>query len=61
MEAAARTLRGQPVPRRIVLPADIIDASNWAQWDLPYEARPRPDWDAVAVACGQWKTTKEMT
>lgn len=61
MEAAARTLRGQPVPRRIVLPADIIDATNWTEWDRPYEARPRPDWDAVAAAYGQWKTTKETT
>ena len=61
MEAAARHLRGQPVPRRIVLPADIIDASNCADWDRPYEARPRPDWDAVTAACGEWRTTKETT
>lgn len=59
MEAAARTLRGQPVPRRIVLPADIIDEMNWAAWDRPYEARERPDWDATVAAHGEWNTTKE--
>ena len=61
MEAAARTLRGQPVPRRIVLPADIIDDTNWAAWDRPYEARERPDWDATVAAHGEWNTTKEKT
>lgn len=61
MEAAARYLRGQPVPRRIELPADIIDETNWQAWDRPYEARERPDWDATVAAHGKWKTTKEET
>jgi ribose transport system substrate-binding protein len=59
MEAAARYLRGQPVPRRIVLPADIIDGTNCAAWDRPYEARERPDWDATVAVHGQWNTQKE--
>lgn len=50
MEAAARFLRGESVPRRIVLPANIIDDSNWAAWDRPYEARPLPDWVATVGA-----------
>ena len=47
MEAAARFLRGEKVPRRIILPADIIDRSNCAAWDLPYEARPLPEWNST--------------
>lgn len=53
MEAAARFLCGEKVPRRIVLPADIIDGTNWAAWDRPYEARPHPDWDATVAAYGE--------
>jgi ribose transport system substrate-binding protein len=48
-EMAVRHLRGQPVPRRIVLPADIIDSSNAAEWDRPYEQRVCPDWDRAAA------------
>jgi ribose transport system substrate-binding protein len=39
-ECAARHLRGEPVPARIELPVQIVDASNYAQWNLPYEQRP---------------------
>lgn len=53
MEAAARFLRGEKIPRRIVLPADIIDESNWAAWDRPYETRPHPDWDTAVAAFGE--------
>ncbi|MBI4293803.1 MAG: sugar ABC transporter substrate-binding protein [Betaproteobacteria bacterium] len=50
MEAAARHLRGEAVPRRIELPTDIIDETNWTAWDRPYEARARPDWDSTVRA-----------
>ena len=53
-EAAARFLRGEPVPRRIDLPADIIDETNCAQWDKPYEARPRPQWESTVARCGEY-------
>lgn len=53
-EAAARFLRGERVPRRIVLPADIIDATNCEQWDKPYEARPRPQWETTVANCGEY-------
>jgi ribose transport system substrate-binding protein len=39
-ECAARHLRGQDVPARIELPVQIVDASNCAQWNLPYAQRP---------------------
>ena len=53
MEAAPRFVRGETVPRRIVLPADVIDETNWAAWDKPYEARPFPDWVSTVAAYGQ--------
>jgi ribose transport system substrate-binding protein len=49
-EAAVRLLSGLPVPEVIVLPAEIVDAANCETWDLPYEQRPLPDWDAVLGA-----------
>ncbi|MEY4643305.1 MAG: hypothetical protein RLZZ596_136 [Pseudomonadota bacterium] len=39
-ECAARHLRGQAVPTRIELPVQIVDASNYPQWNLPYAQRP---------------------
>jgi ribose transport system substrate-binding protein len=55
MEAAARFLRGEKIPRRIVLPADIIDETNWAVWDRPYEGRAHPDWESSVAAYGKWR------
>jgi hypothetical protein len=28
----------------------VIDSSNCAKWNVPFEARPSPDWDAVIRA-----------
>jgi ribose transport system substrate-binding protein len=47
VEMALRHLRGEPIPRRIDLRPDIIDADNAAEWDKPYEMRQCPDWDLV--------------
>ncbi len=46
-EAAVRHLRGEIVPRNIMLPVEIVDAANCAAWDLPFEARALPHWSAV--------------
>jgi ribose transport system substrate-binding protein len=46
-EAALRHLRGEPVPREILLPVQIVDASNYAPWDAPFEQRSCPDWNDV--------------
>jgi ribose transport system substrate-binding protein len=46
-EAAVRVLRGETVPKQILLPVEIVDATNYAAWDRPMEDRPRPTWDAV--------------
>ena len=41
-EAALRHLRGETVPREIILPVQIVDAANCAKWDLPFTARSVP-------------------
>lgn len=46
-EAAIRHLRGDPVPREIMLPTAIIDASNVTAWDKPYAERDCPRWEDV--------------
>jgi len=46
-EAAVRYLRGETVPREIILPVQIIDANNVSKWSLPFEARPCPGWQDV--------------
>jgi ribose transport system substrate-binding protein len=39
-ECAVRQLRGEAVPATIELPVQIVDRSNYAQWNRPYEQRP---------------------
>ena len=46
-EAAVRHLRGQPVPREIILPAQIVDAANYQPWDKPFGQRESPRWEDV--------------
>ena len=46
-ESAVRHLRGEHVPREIMLPVEIVDRANCAAWDCPFEARALPDWDAI--------------
>lgn len=45
--AALRHLRGEAVPRDIVLPVEIVHPGICAAWDLPYEDRPLPVWEDV--------------
>mgnify|MGYP006277974801 CR=1 FL=1 len=44
-EATVRVLRGLPVPHEIMMPVEIVDASNCGPWDRPIEDRPRPAWE----------------
>jgi ribose transport system substrate-binding protein len=46
-EAALRHLRGETVPREIILPTQIVDRGNCAAWDLPLERRQCPAWSDV--------------
>lgn len=38
-ECAIRHLRGEAVPQDIVLPAAVVDQSNYMAWDVPYPQR----------------------
>jgi ribose transport system substrate-binding protein len=51
-EAALRHLRGEVIRPRITLPAQVVDATNFALWDRPYEERPLPEWAQVMEAQG---------
>src|SRR5579871_3280986 len=42
--AAVRHLRHEMVPERLMLPAEIIDKSNYKAWLIPVEQRPCPTW-----------------
>lgn len=39
-ECAVRHLRGEAVPGVVELPVQIVDRSNYQQWDQPYAQRP---------------------
>jgi len=46
-EAAVRHLRGETVPREIILPVQIVDRTNFQPWDRPLEQRECPRWNDV--------------
>lgn len=49
-EAAIRQLKGEKVPKEILLPVAVIDRGNCAAWDLPFEERPSMRWEEVVKA-----------
>lgn len=46
-ECAIRHLRGETVPREIILPVQIVDRANCSMWDRPYEERACLTWSGV--------------
>jgi ribose transport system substrate-binding protein len=44
-EAAIRHLRGETLPREIILPVEIVDRANYASWDKPFEQRDSRRWE----------------
>jgi ribose transport system substrate-binding protein len=46
--AAVRYLRREPVPDKVMLPAEVIDKTNYKAWLVPVEQRPCPEWGDVA-------------
>ena len=46
-EAAVRYLNCESVLREIMLPVEIFDHANCAAWDMQFEARALPEWDAI--------------
>ncbi|MDP2410259.1 MAG: sugar ABC transporter substrate-binding protein [Pseudolabrys sp.] len=49
-EAAVRHLRGESVPREIMLPVQVIDRTNYAPLDLPFPERIGPTWEEVMAS-----------
>ncbi len=45
--AVLRHLRGEPVPREIMVPAELIDRANCARWKVPFAMRPCPVWEEI--------------
>ncbi|CAG9187352.1 sugar ABC transporter substrate-binding protein [Cupriavidus pinatubonensis] len=48
--AAIRKLRGQPVKQDIVLPATVIDKTNYQPLDVPADKRACPRWEDATKA-----------
>ena len=45
--AVLRHLKGKPVPRAIMVPAELIDRTNCARWKVPFAERPCPAWEEI--------------
>ena len=45
--AVLRHLDGKPVPKEILVPAELIDRSNIGRWKVPMIDRPCPQWDEI--------------
>lgn len=45
--AAVRHLKGEPLPEKIMLPAEIIDKTNFSAWLVPPDQRSCPEWSEV--------------
>ena len=46
-QAAMRQLKHQALPEKIILPAEVIDKSNYEAWLSPVEQRTCPEWADV--------------
>jgi ribose transport system substrate-binding protein len=47
--AALRHLKGEPLPEKILLPAEIIDKANYKAWLTPVDQRSCPEWSEVVT------------
>src|SRR5216683_2005370 len=45
--AAVRYLKREPLPEKVILPAEIIDKTNYKAWLVPVEQRTCPEWAEV--------------
>jgi ribose transport system substrate-binding protein len=47
-QAAVRYLKREPLPDKVLLPAEVIDKTNYKAWLVPVDQRPCPEWSEVA-------------
>jgi ribose transport system substrate-binding protein len=45
--AAVRHLKQEPLPEKVILPAEIIDKTNYKAWLVPVDQRSCPEWNEV--------------
>jgi ribose transport system substrate-binding protein len=45
--AAVRYLKREPLPGKIMLPAEIIDKANYKAWLVPVDQRTCPEWNEI--------------
>ena len=45
--AAVRYLKHEPLPEKIILPAEVIDRTNYRAWLVPVEQRSCPEWSEM--------------
>jgi ribose transport system substrate-binding protein len=45
--AAVRQLRQEPLPEKVMLPAEIIDRTNYSAWLVPVDQRKCPEWSDI--------------
>jgi ribose transport system substrate-binding protein len=46
--AAVRELKHEPLPAKVILPAEVIDKTNYKAWLTPVEQRSCPEWAELA-------------
>jgi ribose transport system substrate-binding protein len=46
--AAIRELKHEPLPEKVILPAEVIDKTNYKAWLTPVEQRTCPEWADLA-------------
>jgi ribose transport system substrate-binding protein len=46
--AAIRHLKHEPLPEKVMLPAEVIDKTNYKAWLVPVDQRTCPEWADVA-------------
>ena len=42
--AAVRHLKKEPLPEKVMLPAEVIDKTNYKAWLVPVDQRTCPEW-----------------
>jgi len=45
---AVRHLKKEPLPEKVMLPAEVIDKTNYKSWLVPVDQRTCPEWSEVA-------------
>lgn len=53
-KAAIKYLKGEKIPKRIILPVTIVTKENAQKWTVPFEQRPIPNYDEIVKKNAIW-------